>query len=101
MTTEERLEKLERELAELRSHLHEPLLLNATQAMRLFNVRPSTWYGDKSRGYVALVNRLKAQGLRSVQIRSSKPGGKPSTRFLTSSVRKLIEHAVNHETPLG
>ena len=78
----------------------EPLLLTATQAMRLLNVQHSTWYGDKIRGRAALVDRLKAQGLKTVQFRASKPGGKPTVRFVASSLRKIIERAAVTETPL-
>ena len=80
---------------------HKAKLLTATEVMRILNVSAAKFYGDSRRGKTAMVSRLRAQGLKTVQIASRTPGGKPRVRYLANSLDLLIDRAAETDTPLG
>lgn len=75
-------------------------LLTATHVIRRLGVSKSTFYGDRKRGTVALVSRLRARGLLIVKIPSGTPGKPHRVRYVASSLDKLIQQAAARESLL-
>jgi predicted ArsR family transcriptional regulator len=69
----------------------EELLTLQQTARRLGVSRQTLW---------RMLDRLKAGGLKTVVIPSSRPSGRPMIRYRASSLDRLIVHAVEREKPL-
>jgi|WetSurMetagenome_2_1015567.scaffolds.fasta_scaffold09200_4 hypothetical protein len=69
----------------------EELLTVYETARRLGVSRQTLW---------RMLDRLKAGGLKTVVIPSTRSGGRPMVRYLASSLDRLIIRAIEREKPL-